>query len=169
MYRTLHIFATTSAAMSYLKEHATGLDCWVDYNHHAWEVGFHFHQCVVIRDSHDINRLFGLGRFNHIDCTQASHLSERVQDSIVSIAGGHNSEEPSMENQHRQIKGYRDLDQNEINAMNQIKLIAEQVGAMVELMESNPDLDQRWVAVGKTQAQQAFMALTRAVAQPETF
>lgn len=74
-----------------------------------------------------------------------------------------------MENQHRQIKGYRDLDQNEINAMNQIKLIAEQVGAMVDLAAHNPDLDQRWVSEAKTLLQLGFMALTRAVAQPETF
>lgn len=74
-----------------------------------------------------------------------------------------------MENQHRQIKGYRDLDQNEINAMNQIKLIAEQVGAMIDLAAHNPDLDQRWVSEAKTLLQLGFMALTRAVAQPETF
>jgi hypothetical protein len=75
-----------------------------------------------------------------------------------------------VENQHRKITGYRDLTQNEIDAMNSIKALAEKVGDIVSNMESSLGAeDKRWVAIGKTHLQQGFMALTRAVARPGTF
>jgi hypothetical protein len=74
-----------------------------------------------------------------------------------------------MENQHRLIKGYRDLTPEEIGLMNDIKAKAEEVGALVERVAQLAETDKRWVAVGKTDLQKGFMALTRAVARPETF
>lgn len=74
-----------------------------------------------------------------------------------------------MENQHRQITGYRELNEAEIKAMNAIKELAGAVGILVEELEEAPGSDQRWVAIGKTHLQEGFMALTRAVAKPTTF
>lgn len=74
-----------------------------------------------------------------------------------------------MENQHRKITGYRELEQHEIDAMNAVKEMAKQVGELFEKLESTSGLDQRWIAIGKTNLQQGFMALTRAIAQPTTF
>lgn len=74
-----------------------------------------------------------------------------------------------MENQHKQIKGYRDLSQEEIDAMNKGKELAALVGAWIEEMQSSPGLDQRWVSIGKTDLQKGFMAAIRAIAQPTTF
>lgn len=74
-----------------------------------------------------------------------------------------------MENQHRHIKGYRDLSQDEINMMNEGKALAEQVGAWVEKLQANGSLDQRAVALGKTNLQQGFMWAIRGIAQPTTF
>ena len=74
-----------------------------------------------------------------------------------------------MENQHKHIKGYRDLTAEEIAAMNNIKEIGAMVGDMVDALEKTGCLDQRWVAIGKDDLQKGLMALTRAVAQPTTF
>lgn len=75
-----------------------------------------------------------------------------------------------MENQHKQIKGYRDLSQAEIDAMNKGKALAVQVGEWVAELESQGTvLDQRAVALGKTNLQQGFMWAIRGVAQPTTF
>lgn len=74
-----------------------------------------------------------------------------------------------MENQHRKITGYRELEQYEIDAMNAVKEMAKQVGELLEKLESTSGLDQRWIAIGKTNLQQGFMALTRAIAQPTAF
>ena len=73
-----------------------------------------------------------------------------------------------MENQHQQIKGYRDLTQTDIDLMNEWKEFAEKVGAFVaklrELPNSGPSgaclrwdasgtpqptIDQRWVSIGE--------------------
>lgn len=74
-----------------------------------------------------------------------------------------------MDNQHKHIKGYRDLSQEEINLMNSIKLMGLTIGALVNELEANSSLDQRWVEQGKMNMQKGLMSLTRAVAQPTTF
>lgn len=74
-----------------------------------------------------------------------------------------------MENQHRQIKGYRELSQEEIDAMNAIKAKGAELGEIVDKLRANPALDQRWVSIGATDLQTGLMALTRAVAQPTFF
>ena len=74
-----------------------------------------------------------------------------------------------MDNQHKHIKGYRDLSQEEIDLMNIIKLIGLTIGDLVNELESISSLDQRWVEQGKMDMQTGLMALTRSVAQPTTF
>jgi len=74
-----------------------------------------------------------------------------------------------MENQYQKIKGYRDLTQSEIDAMNAIKQKAEEVGELIHELFDNPDLDHRWVSIAKTDLQKGFMAAVRSVAQPESF
>lgn len=74
-----------------------------------------------------------------------------------------------MDNQHQQIKGYRDLTQQEIDAMNLIKEVAVKVGEVAELVKQTPGCDQRWASIGVTDLQKGFMALTRSIAKPTTF
>ena len=73
-----------------------------------------------------------------------------------------------MENQHRHIKGYRELSEAEIEIMNRIKEKGAEVGELLEWL-SVADVDGRWVSIGRTHLQQGFMALTRAVAKPDFF
>jgi GrpB-like predicted nucleotidyltransferase (UPF0157 family) len=74
-----------------------------------------------------------------------------------------------MENQHKKITGYRDLSQDEIDLMNEGKALAQKVGEFVDKLQAHPETDKRWAAIGRTEAQQAFMALIRSVAKPTTF
>lgn len=85
-----------------------------------------------------------------------------------------------MDNQHKKITGYRDLDQSEIDLMNDIKAEGErleelyhQVMAKIESRgkeNGTPDAElYRWAAIGKTDLQTGLMALTRAVAAPRSF
>tara|TARA_Y100001933_G_scaffold223239_1_gene234688 strand:- start:291 stop:515 length:225 start_codon:yes stop_codon:yes gene_type:complete len=74
-----------------------------------------------------------------------------------------------MDNQHRKIKGYRELSQAEIDAMNAVKEKAAEVGELVHELEQNEELDQRWVAIAKTDLQKGFMAATRSIAKPDFF
>ena len=74
-----------------------------------------------------------------------------------------------MDNQHKLIKGYRDLSEGEIKAMNAVKSEAERIGLLVEELEANTDLDVRWVSIAKDHLQQGFMAAVRSIAKPTTF
>jgi hypothetical protein len=74
-----------------------------------------------------------------------------------------------MENQHRKISGYRELTQEEIDNMNQIKNTAKLVGGMIDDLENVHGIDKRWLAIAKTDLQKGFMAATRAIAQPDFF
>ena len=74
-----------------------------------------------------------------------------------------------MDNQHRQIKGYRELDQAEIDLMNEIKQKGAELGELVAKLRLQPGLDQRWISIGATDLQTGLRALTRGVAQPTFF
>ncbi|AAQ96500.1 hypothetical protein [Vibrio phage VP16T] len=83
-----------------------------------------------------------------------------------------------MRDQHKKIKGYRDLSQKEIDLMNRIKEQGEQLGALLaELEGMGPDgttptsFRQRGecLAYAKKDLKQGIMWAVRAVALPETF
>lgn len=76
----------------------------------------------------------------------------------------------SVDNQHRQIKGYRELTQAEIAFMNSVKVKAEEVNQLIISLEASVEgIDKRWLAIAKTDLQKGFMSLTRSVARPEFF
>jgi hypothetical protein len=74
-----------------------------------------------------------------------------------------------MDNQHKKIKGYRNLSQGEIDTINAIKEQGEKLRIMIEEMNSVDGTDPRWLSVAKTHLQQGIMAAVRAVAKPESF
>lgn len=87
-----------------------------------------------------------------------------------------------VENQHQKITGYRDLSQEEIDLMNEIKAESVRLGELCAKLKrcaagqnipGDPvlprQLDGRWIAIGTTDLQTGFMALVRGVAQPTTF
>ena len=104
-----------------------------------------------------------------------------------------------MENQHRKITGYRELSQEEIDLMNEIKATGEQLEKLIEKVsghienqvmqafvidaDSSMTIDcdnaevvritkadpRKWVRIAEDHLQQGLMALTRAVEQPTSF
>ncbi|TCS38467.1 hypothetical protein EDC30_102206 [Paucimonas lemoignei] len=90
-----------------------------------------------------------------------------------------------MDNQHRKIAGYRELSQEDIDLMNEIKEHGEKTRLLVDkvkmvesarpaVMGDREEFDTalesgRWIGIAKTHLQQGFMALTRAVAKPKGF
>lgn len=99
-----------------------------------------------------------------------------------------------MENQHRKVSGYRELSQQEIDLMNEIKALGPQIEAVIIRVQNHLNqqaedcvvlgateeakvltkrLDDatphRFTALAKTDFQTALMYLTRAVAQPTFF
>lgn len=72
-----------------------------------------------------------------------------------------------MDNQHKLIKGYRDLTQQDVDAVNSIKLAEQDIGQLFQQIKVDvPDVDQRCLALTKTGLQEAFHWFVRAVAKP---
>lgn len=67
------------------------------------------------------------------------------------------------------IKGYRTLSEMDLALINEGKELAIKIGAYCDRLAAINTTDKRWVSIGTTQLQQGFMALTRAVARPESF
>jgi hypothetical protein len=78
-----------------------------------------------------------------------------------------------MENQHRKITGYRELTQDDIDLMNEIKAEGQRLDALIQKVASQDRValgeHTCWSAIARTQLQQGLMALTRAVAKPDFF
>lgn len=93
-----------------------------------------------------------------------------------------------MDNQHRKIKGYRELSQAEIDLMNEIKAKGVELSDLVaklslhindQLSHGRDNIDEverlhaadptNWLLVGRQHLQEGLMALTRSVAQPTFF
>ena len=74
-----------------------------------------------------------------------------------------------MENQHKHIKGYRDLSKTEIDLMNEIKTKGEELRVLIDRIKDTEGTDKRWVAIATTEFQLGLMSLTRSVAKPESF
>jgi hypothetical protein len=82
-----------------------------------------------------------------------------------------------MDNQHKLIKGYRDLSQQEIDLINEGKELSAQVGAWISKLEESlnfeirnlVDPDPRWLEAGKTDLQKGFMSVIRSIAKPTSF
>lgn len=74
-----------------------------------------------------------------------------------------------MDNQHRKIKGYRELSAQDIELMNGVKEWGEKLDFLIQALEAQGGLDKRWIAIGKTHLQQGIMALVRSIAKPNSF
>ena len=71
--------------------------------------------------------------------------------------------------QQPKVTGYRQLNEQEAAAMNEIKQKGVEIGELVEKLRVTAGLDQRWISIGATDLQKGLMALVRGVAQPTTF
>lgn len=93
-----------------------------------------------------------------------------------------------MENQHRKISGYRELTQEEIDLMNEVKAKGEELNALVEKVNQHigkqyesacglrHEIDRlgdsepyKWVGTARSSLQIGIMELVRSIAQPTTF
>ena len=67
------------------------------------------------------------------------------------------------------ITGYRDLSDEEIELINEVKAKSVELGELIAKLKARDSLDQRWVAIAATDFQTGSMAAVRAIARPETF
>jgi hypothetical protein len=71
-----------------------------------------------------------------------------------------------VDNQHRQIAGYRELSPEDITLMNEIKTRERDLMRLIDIVLKVPGANQRSVALARTNLQTGFMWLVRAIARP---
>lgn len=74
-----------------------------------------------------------------------------------------------MDNQHRLIKGYRELSPAEVALMNELKEQGANLAEALDAIGQIPEVDQRALAIARTELQTGFMWLIRAIARPQGF
>lgn len=64
------------------------------------------------------------------------------------------------------VQGYRPQSGEAVALVNLNKQPEEQVLRALDLLAANPEIDGRWLAIGRTAIEQGFMAVNRAVFKP---
>lgn len=64
------------------------------------------------------------------------------------------------------VRGYRDLDPDEVANINAIKEHEEELAALWGAVERDSRTDPRWLAVARTHFQEGFSALVRSITRP---
>ncbi|KYK44574.1 hypothetical protein A1D31_14350 [Bradyrhizobium liaoningense] len=64
------------------------------------------------------------------------------------------------------VAGYQPQSDANVSAVNVNKRLEEEILRRIDTLEQTPGIDRRWLNIGKTHLEQAFMALNRAIFQP---
>jgi len=65
------------------------------------------------------------------------------------------------------VHGYTQQTSTAVDLVNQNKIAEEDILRMLDEYKNNPDVDQRWLAIGRTSMEQAWMAINRAIFKPQ--
>ena len=65
------------------------------------------------------------------------------------------------------VHGYEPQSTDAVATVNANKLLEERVLRVLDELAGRADIDQRWLAVGRTAIEQGFMAVNRAVFRPQ--
>jgi hypothetical protein len=64
------------------------------------------------------------------------------------------------------VAGYRPQSDEKVAIVNENKRVEETILRALDLLAERPDVDKRWLAIGRTHLEQGFMAVNRAVFRP---
>ena len=67
------------------------------------------------------------------------------------------------------VEGYTEQSSSAVETVNRNKVLEEQVLRLLDQLAARKPgaIDQRWLAIGRTKIEEAFMAINRAVFQPQ--
>lgn len=65
------------------------------------------------------------------------------------------------------VAGYTAQSDDKVLTVNENKQLEETVLKRLDALKENPDIDQRWLTIGRTHIEEAFMAVNRAVFKPQ--
>lgn len=78
-----------------------------------------------------------------------------------------NHPEPSDLHDGLPIAGYRRQPTVVIDLVNDNKRMEEEILRDLDSLAMSPEVDKRWLAIGRTKIEEAFMAINRAIFKPD--
>lgn len=64
------------------------------------------------------------------------------------------------------VSGYRSQSSHAVDDVNHNKAMEERVLRRLDALKDDPDVDQRWLAIGREHMEKAWMAVNRAIFKP---
>lgn len=64
------------------------------------------------------------------------------------------------------VEGYRPQPMSNVELVNQNKRLEERILRELDSYATMPDVDKRWLAIGRTSMEQAWMAINRSIFKP---
>lgn len=64
------------------------------------------------------------------------------------------------------VAGYQKQSQEAVDLVNAFKQDEEEILRNLDRLQGRDDIDQRWLAIGRTKLEEAFMAINRSVFRP---
>jgi hypothetical protein len=76
--------------------------------------------------------------------------------------------QPAAEPAHQPlpVHGYQPQPHEKVALVNQNKIIEEASLRLLDALKQHPGIDQRWLAIGRTDLEKGWMAVNRAIFQP---
>jgi hypothetical protein len=71
-----------------------------------------------------------------------------------------------MQHEGLPVAGYSPQSTDSVDIVNGNKRVEEQVLRLLDKLSANPRIDVRWLSIGRTHLEQAFMAINRAIFRP---
>jgi hypothetical protein len=71
-----------------------------------------------------------------------------------------------MTNPGLPVGGYRPQNDANVKLVNDNKSVEEYILRDLDKLAENPDVDKRWLAIGRTAIEQGFMAINRSIFKP---
>lgn len=65
------------------------------------------------------------------------------------------------------VLGYTEQSEDNVNLVNHNKVLEEEALLAVDLLDHRDDVDHRWLAIGRTHMELAWMAINRSIFQPK--
>lgn len=72
----------------------------------------------------------------------------------------------ASEHQGLPVEGYRPQTDTAVELVNTNKKMEEAVLLVLDKLAADPDVDKRWLAIGRTHIEQGFMAINRSIFKP---
>lgn len=84
---------------------------------------------------------------------------------VVPVASGDEADDNAI-HEPLPVAGYQPQSLGAIEAVNANKHAEEVILRSLDELKANPDIDQRWLAIGRTHIEEGFMAINRAIFKP---